>query len=169
MDDQTKGKAGKTGLAQSTGRAARWFLIGSWSIFKPKKLLNLEEDDSIVPRGSILKTGLDALKVPSPDEVRKESFAQAMERLNLTEAQVEERRQQLLIESRIYYACMSFLLAIGLYYASVGVRSVAVGVIFVASACATLGWLRTFRVWQIEIRRLAPLKEFLGHPEKWII
>lgn len=171
MSKDQHSTAEKTPLRRIS-RGALQLFVGSWTLFSPKKLLDLDDADPRLTKGARLKSAVDAIKVaytlPDPTQVRHEDFATAVERLKLSQGNIETRRKQLLIESRIGYSMACVLILLAVVYADTGTRPSAFAAVSLAAACSIFGWLKAFRAWQLEIRRFAPLREFSRKPDCWV-
>lgn len=121
-------------------------------------------------RLSFLRSSYQRLRaVTAPRTVRKETFEDAVARLQLSEDQLSVRCGSLVVGSRLSYAAAVALVLITAYYAVGGqlLQVLAGGSLFFFAAVS--GLVRSFRAWQIRIRRLAPLQEFMAKPELWIV
>lgn len=104
-------------------------------------------------------------RIPSPTEVRRETFEQAIERLNLTESQLRIRHRQFVISSRVSYTCGAIGVLASVVMLS-GALAMLAGTAF-SVAMIIHGWLRAFRAWQISERKLHRLEAYAKRPEAW--
>ena len=154
------------------GKAAGLF-VGSWTMFSPDKLLGLKDDDGKPTKGSYLASAWSELRsryaIPVKGSARRETFRQATSRLGLNEEAVQKRRGELQIEARIFYVLCAIFLAIAFYYAGQGLTLSCVAGICASSMCFTSAWIKAFRVWQIDLKKLVTLSDFYATPSAWLV
>lgn len=123
-----------------------------------------------IQRGSLLRQNADNLKkVVAKKEYRKETFEEAVARKSLTEPQLLAQRGALIISSRISYAfALIAILCVG-YFTLYGHIASVIASCVLFTFCVVGGWIRAFRAWQIETRKLAKLSDFTQAPESWIV
>lgn len=98
---------------------------------------------------------------------RQETFDQAIDRLQLSEADLAARHKDLSTAARIMHAGGLAAMLLVLYAAWQGNVFQFVSAIAVAGICFVAGSMNAFRVWQIERRELGGWAEWLRSPEHW--
>lgn len=102
-------------------------------------------------------------------EYRHETYEDAVARLGLSEDQLERRRNELVIQSRIWYALSVVSLIYSLY---LGVNGSIIGVL--GTLCIGLliafvsAFVLAFRVHQIDRKELFSFQEFLKDSSGWL-
>lgn len=115
----------------------------------------------------LVNGALDALRVKR--SVRVETFADAVERLELTEDDIARKRRELLIEARISYVMTCLFLAIAFYNTLAGAGAlVLIGSALSCTFPVVLSIVKTFRIDQIDRRELYSFPEFFRRPEAWL-
>lgn len=125
---------------------------------------------SVRKHGEFLNGAIDAARAAyKPHGYIKETFEEAIARLELTDAQLVRRRWELTVTARGFFAGALVVFGIGAWYAMGGMLLQTLAAGAMAAVAVVSGLARTFRVWQISIRRLAKFKEFMSHAEAWIV
>lgn len=99
---------------------------------------------------------------------RHETFDQAIDRLQLSDADLAARHKDLCTITRIMHAGGLGAMLLMLYAAWTGNVFQFVSAIAVAGICFVAGSLNAFRAWQIERRELGGWAEWLRSPELWV-
>ena len=92
-------------------------------------------------------------------EVKSESFEDAVRRFNLTEADIESRHTQFKWMGRIYFVGFLAAITCGLIFDGILPKISGIGLSMIPLSL----WFRwSFRSWQVRIRRLGSPKEFVN-------
>lgn len=159
--DKPTTKSSKSGKVL---RAAGWLFAARE--FSPKYWLT-----GSYKRGAVFKTALDNAKslIPGKKEYRKETFAQACARLNLSEADLQMRHRESVLTSRCCYLISLITLSISFFYAFDGNATSCIGGLAVTCVALTCAAKSAYLAWRISIRRLAHPREFVRNPDAWIV
>lgn len=128
--------------------------------------------DSSYKRGSVVSTSWKNLKsswrIKDKSEYKKETFNEALIRLDISESDLLQRKKQLALGSFVCYGTALILLLFSIYHAFHGNLGGAIAGILLVGSSVVCGLIRAFRVWQISKRRLAPFAEFISSIDSWI-
>lgn len=123
-------------------------------------------------RGNVLKTAwgnFTGVWHVGSRKVRKETFSEAIERLNLSDDDLRQRYRDFVRGSRICFFMALLVLIFSLIHALHGNWAGGIAGIFMGAAAIQSGLLRSHRAWQIESRTLTTYRAFLATPEAWFI
>lgn len=160
--DQTKLQ--KKSIAKLVLRGAGWLFAAKE--FNPKNWLKAG-----YTRGAVFKTALSNAKtlIPANRQYRKETFEQACKRLKLTDADLQLRHRESVLNSRCCYIIALICVALSFNYALSGNVTSCLGGLSVTTVALTFAMKASFLAWRISIRRLAHPREFVRAPEAWIV
>ena len=157
----------KTSTLRKVGKGLAWaFAIES---FNPKRWLS----DGGYEHGSVVKTAwANAVEVWRPkrkDEIIKETFDEAVKRLELTEEQLAVRHREFVLSSRVSYLCGLAVLMFSAYHACRGNLAGGAGGLAFAMVGFCNGYLQAFQAWKISTRQLIRLGAFFHVPDAWLV
>lgn len=125
--------------------------------------------DGIRAGGELISESVGSMRSRCNKQYRVETFAEAVERLDLTESDIKRKRHELLIEARIAYVMTAICLMIAIYNTAAGASALVVlGCLCCLVFPAVLSVTKSFRIDQIDRRELYSFAEFFRRPEAWL-